>query len=96
MGVGTPIRRETITMAEAQVNEGRAVNDDHERDEVAATKFNKIKKELSEWREAFSVERAILEGGRTKNEEEGFTVAELCSGGCLDTLAAMRAGFKPV
>ena len=96
MGVGTPIRRETITMAEAQVNEGRAVNDDHERDELAATKFNKIKKELSEWREAFSVERAILEGGRTKNEEEGFTVAELCSGGCLDTLAAMRAGFRPV
>jgi DNA (cytosine-5)-methyltransferase 1 len=30
------------------------------------------------------------------NFDEAFTVADLCNGGCLDTLAAIRVGFKPV
>ncbi len=55
-----------------------------------------IKNDLSLWREAFSVARARKDSIDNKNKGDLFTMADLCSGGCLDTLAAMRVGFKPI
>ena len=49
---------------------------------------------LTKWRRAFSIERAkTYARQRSKND---FTCAILHSGGCLDTIAAIRAGFKPI
>jgi site-specific DNA-cytosine methylase len=53
-----------------------------------------MKIELSLWRNTFSVERARRDCVENKNREDMFTVAELCSGGCLDTISALRVGFK--
>ena len=45
---------------------------------------------LAAWRRKFSISQAKLQSQQRKSE---FTSATLCSGGCLDTLAAIRAGF---
>ena len=64
--------------------------------------------ELEAWREAFTLEMARdfakqnskqnskQKSKQNQNEKSKWTVAVLCSGGCLDTLAAMRVGFVPI
>jgi hypothetical protein len=52
-----------------------------------------LQKQLSEWRNTFTIQQAKTEG---KSVKQQFTLGVLCSGGCLDTLAGMRAGFKAV
>jgi hypothetical protein len=84
MGIGTTEVQDDREQASRQKDDGRL-----------SAENKKIQKDLKNWREAFTVKRAIREQG-TKNMEEAFTFAELCSGGCLDTLAAMRVGFVPV
>ena len=43
------------------------------------------------WREAFTIDDA-----KQQNSKGRFTVAVLFSGGCIDTLAAIRTGFQPI
>jgi site-specific DNA-cytosine methylase len=56
----------------------------------------KLKIDLSSWRNAYSVGQAKKDSVNNNKNMEIFTMADLCSGGCLDTIAAMRVGFKPV
>ena len=75
---------------------------------IAAVKHNKTldvtsgaqgtKATLQLWRDTFTVKQAKEESKERTSDQnkDKFTVGELCSGGCLDTLAAMRAGFQPV
>ena len=51
------------------------------------------RKQLSDWRNTFTIQQAKTE---SKSNQKQFTLGVFCSGGCLDTLAAMRAGFKAV
>jgi site-specific DNA-cytosine methylase len=57
--------------------------------------IDKIKVDLSEWRNTYSVLQAKKDRLNNINQDQ-FTMADLCSGGCLDTIAAMRVGFKPL
>jgi len=91
MGVGTKDPKWTMDAAEkakatrygaAATHDGKLDND-----------IEKNRKELAEWRDAYTIAQAQREQARNKNNEEAFTVAELSSGGCLDTIAAIRAGF---
>jgi site-specific DNA-cytosine methylase len=50
--------------------------------------------QLAKWRRQFSIETAKKQA-RLVNKQS-LLCAVLCSGGCLDTLAAIRAGFKPI
>ena len=61
-----------------------------------SAEIENLKIELSLWRNTYSVGRAKRDCVENKNKEDMFTVAELCSGGCLDTIAALRVGFKLV
>jgi site-specific DNA-cytosine methylase len=49
---------------------------------------------LEEWRNNYTIDTAKAEARAVNNSE--WTVGILCSGGCLDTIAAMRSGFKPI
>ena len=49
--------------------------------------------ELEAWRDHFTVGDAI---DCCKNNHSKFTVAVLGSGGCVDTLSAIRAGWSPI
>ena len=49
--------------------------------------------ELAEWRNSFTIKMAKAE---SRNNKSNWTVGILCSGGCLDTLASIRAGFVPI
>ena len=65
------------------------------------TKFQEdLKAELCRWRNSFNVSDARVEAHSSKQKSKSnssiFTVGEFCSGGCLDTLAAIRAGFNPI
>ena len=53
-----------------------------------------IREELHSWRESFTIEQAKSQCRSTKTPK--FSCAILCSGGCLDTLSAIRAGFFPL
>jgi len=93
MGVGTQKEEDSVKTTYER-RSGR-------RDTVAkeadlGDELTKRKTELAEWRDAFTVEQARAEQAQHKNKNGSFTVAELCSGGCLDTIAAIRAGFKCV
>jgi site-specific DNA-cytosine methylase len=55
---------------------------------------NPLVRKLALWRREFSIKKA-KEMVKQKYGAN-ITCAVLCSGGCLDTLAAMRAGFQPV
>ena len=50
--------------------------------------IEKMKNDLSRWRNTYSVMQAKQDSINNKNNEELFTMADLCSGGCLDTIAA--------
>jgi site-specific DNA-cytosine methylase len=43
------------------------------------------------WREAFTIDKAKQQTSKGRS-----TVAVLFSGGCIDTLAAIRSGFQPI
>ena len=102
MGVGTKDQdtAKTTTGAAAAMEEDDGVSG------MGVSDFTKRKTELSEWRNAYSIEDARRESKKNKSEgdqnnsteleSDQFTQADLCSGGCLDTLAAMRAGFTPI
>ena len=51
-------------------------------------------KQLEEWRNSFTIQLA-KQIQRTKGNSK-YSMAVFCSGGCLDTLAGIRAGFKAV
>jgi hypothetical protein len=51
-----------------------------------------LQKQLCDWRNNFSICMAKTE----RNKKQQFTMAVLCSGGCLDTIAGMRAGFRSI
>ena len=61
-------------------------NMSHKRDSTLAG-------ELSSWRNSFTVEEAKQHLRNSKDKE--WTCAILFSGGCLDTLSAIRTGFTP-
>lgn len=72
--------------ANCKVANAIAVDSSYEESDAAA--------ERRLWRNDFTIQDAK---NRCKNSTEyDWTVAVLCSGGCLDTLAAIRAGFKPI
>ena len=51
-----------------------------------------LQKQLCDWRNSFTIRMAKTE----REKKQQFTMAVLCSGGCLDTIAGMRAGFRPI
>ena len=53
----------------------------------------KTKIDISVWRNKFTLLQAKQDSVTNKNNDRFFTMADLCSGGCLDTIAAMRVGF---
>ena len=55
----------------------------------------KLKQDLSCWRNTHSVKTAQQWCKSNSDSDDLFTMADLCSEGCLDTLAAIRVGFKP-
>ena len=50
-------------------------------------------RKLSEWRESLTLIQAKQACRRISNS---YSCGVLCSGGCLDTLAAIRSGFVPI
>ena len=48
---------------------------------------------MRQWREAFTVEDAKR---AARDITDKYTVAVMASGGCVDTISAIRAGFKPI
>ena len=48
---------------------------------------------LEDWRVGMTIDDAK---DACKNSKSGFTCAVLCSGGCVCTLASIRAGFKMI
>ena len=63
--------------------------------QVLTAKQIKIQNRLEQWRNQFTVQQAKTQNKNNK-QSNNFTMGVLCSGGCLDTLAGMRAGFKPI
>ena len=57
------------------------------------TVTNPTTAELRDWREAFTINQAKP---TARHYEAQFTVAVLSSGGCVDTISAIRAGYKPI
>ena len=53
-----------------------------------------VKAELKQFREAFTIEEAMKESRRFVDDKYSCAVAT--SGGCLDTLAAIRAGWHVI
>jgi hypothetical protein len=53
--------------------------------------------ELAKWRRAMKIEKVklYLQTKQKQDKKGQLCCAVLCSGGCLDTLAAIRAGFSP-
>lgn len=53
--------------------------------------------QLARWRRAMPIQqaKAIVLANQKQGGDERLLCAILCSGGCLDTLAAIRAGFTP-
>ena len=55
-----------------------------------------LQKQLEQWRNAFTIQLAKQNSIITaENSRDVYSVAILSCGGCLDTIAAMRAGFTP-
>ena len=50
-------------------------------------------RKLSDWRESFTLTQAKQACRKVTN---AYSCSVLCSGGCLDTLAAIRSGFVPI
>ena len=51
-----------------------------------------VAEELRTWREAFTVSMAKQ---RCRSKQSAYSVGIFCSGGCLDTFAAIRTGWSP-
>jgi hypothetical protein len=74
-----------------------AAPSDQESDQrVVTAAQEKLRKDLFTWRNAYSVLQAKKDSILNKNNNDLFLMADLCSGGCLDTIASMRVGFKPI
>ena len=62
--------------------------------------FKGMSEELNFWRNEFNIQKAkstCLELKKNDGSSEYiWTMAVLCSGGCLDTIAGIRAGFNPI
>ena len=56
--------------------------------------LSKFQKELDDWRNNFNIQQAKTESRDQEISSNKITMAVLCSGGCLDTFAGMRAGFQ--
>ena len=54
-----------------------------------------LQKQLEKWRDCFTIKLA-KQKQKTTSRKSIHTLAVLCSGGCLDTIAGMRAGFVPI
>ena len=54
-----------------------------------------IEAELKAWRNSFGIKQAKA-WLQDRSRDKEWTVAVLGSGGCLDTLAAIRSGFTPI
>ena len=62
-------------------------------DPIAKSSREGVPEELQRWRDAFTMKmarEACREGG------PAYSAGIFCSGGCLDTFAAIRSGFKPL
>jgi hypothetical protein len=57
--------------------------------------IEKLKQDLSCWRNTYSVKMAQQRCQADSDFDDAFTVADLCSGGCLDTIATIKVGFRP-
>ena len=64
----------------------------HEVEAAAAEQLSMARK-LSDWRESFTLTQAKQACRKVTN---AYSCSVLCSGGCLDTLAAIRSGFVPI
>ena len=64
-------------------------------DQSYALPRSAVSEQLEQWRDSFTVQMA-KDKCRSTGSSTAFTVAVLGSGGCVDTLTAIRAGWTPV
>ena len=62
-------------------------------DDRVGQKFLDLQKQLEEWRNKFTIQLA-KQCNNNVSGDRAFSMAVLCSGGCLDTIAGIRAGFQ--
>ena len=77
---------------ELKIAEGHSAEGEHP-DPIAKSSREGVPEELQRWRDAFTIKMAkeACRGGGP-----AYSAGIFCSGGCLDTFAAIRSGFKPL